>query len=126
VSDAIGPAPKIGRRGWIELADLMKNPALKEKVNKLIADPQLQKLESDDRFKAVLSALKIPAPRTRPEPLSDKGGRGFGTIVSTARTVTITVDRKKAPAFADFLHSRIQGLYEEFAAGRAASSEEPQ
>ena len=126
VSDAIGPAPKIGRRGWIELADLMKNAGLKEKVGKLIADPQLQKQESDERFKAVLSALKIPGSRTRPEQLSDKGGRGFGTVISTARNVTITVDRKKAPAFADFLRSRIQGLYEEFSAGRASSSEEPQ
>src|SRR6185312_10939723 len=126
VSDAIGPAPKIGRRGWIELADLMKNAGLKEKVGKLIADPQLQKQESDERFKAVLSALKIPGPRTQPERLSTKGGRGFGTVISTARNVTITVDRKKAPAFADFLRSRIQGLYEEFAAGRAGSSEEPQ
>ena len=126
VSDAIGPAPKIGRRGWIELADLMKNPGLKEKVGKLIADPQLQKQESDERFKAVLSALKIPGSRTRPEQLSGKGGQSFGTVVSTARNVTITVDRKKAPAFADFLRSRIQGLYEEFAAGRTGSPEEPQ
>jgi ParB family chromosome partitioning protein len=124
VSDAIGPAPKIGRRGWIELADLMKNPDLKEKVGKLIADPQLQKQDSDERFKIVLSALKIPGPRTLPEQLSDKRGQAFGTVVSTDRALTITVDRKKASAFADFLRSRIQGLYEEFAS-RAGSPQEP-
>jgi hypothetical protein len=44
-------------------------------------------------------------------------------VLSTARNITITVDRKKSPAFADFLLSRIQGLYEEFAAGKTKSND---
>jgi|SRR6185312_9273140 ParB family chromosome partitioning protein len=123
VSDAIGPAPKTGRRGWIELAELMKNPGLGEKTGKLIADPQLQTQDSDERFKTVLSLLKVPNPRKQPDQLTDRHGQSFGTVLCTPRNVTITVDRKKSPAFADFLLSRIQGLHEEFAAGKSKSNE---
>ena len=50
VVDAIGPAPSIGRRGWIELAEHFTNGIVGDAVRRALQHPDVQILESDERF----------------------------------------------------------------------------
>ena len=114
ITDAIGPAPKTGRRGWIALADLLKSPKLIDAARKAATAPDQQAKESDERFNAVLAALKPGAPKAKTEAWSSVGGEKLAKISSNAQRVVVTVDRKQSPAFADFLLTRVKDLYAEF------------
>lgn len=124
VSDAIGPAPKTGRRGWIELADLLKSPRLLDAARKAAAAPELQKMDSDDRFKTVLAALKHAPIKPKSESWATADGKKLAKVVSNAQRVTLTIDRKQSPDFAEFILTRVKELYAEFATGRAGDTEE--
>jgi ParB family chromosome partitioning protein len=114
ITDAIGPAPKTGRRGWIQLADLMKSPKVIDAARKAASAPDMQSRESDDRFNAVLAVLKPAVPKSKTEAWSSAGGEKLAKISSNAQRVVVTVDRKQSPAFADFLLTRVKDLYAEF------------
>jgi ParB family chromosome partitioning protein len=114
ITDAIGPAPKTGRRGWIQLADLMKSPKVIDAARKAASAPDMQSKESDDRFNAVLAVLKPAAPKSKTEAWSSAGGEKLAKISSNAQRVVVTVDRKQSPAFAEFLLTRVKDLYAEF------------
>ena len=53
---AIGPAPKAGRRRWMELADLLKGKGALRRAELALAEPGLS-ADSDVRFLRVLSAV---------------------------------------------------------------------
>ena len=114
ITDAIGPAPKTGRRGWIQLADLMKSPKAIEAARKAATAPELQAKDSDERFNAVLATLRPGAPKSKTEAWANAGGEKLAKISSNAQRVVVTVDRKQSPAFADFLLTRVKDLYDEF------------
>jgi ParB family chromosome partitioning protein len=114
LSDAIGPAPKAGRRVWIDLADRIKSPKLLETARKAATAPGLQTLDSDERLKAVVAAV-TPAPiKSKIESLQSARGEKFAKVASNAQRVVVTVDRKRAPEFADYVLSRMNDLITDF------------
>ena len=120
--EAIGPAPDTGRRGWIELAGLLKNAKLIETARKAATAPLTQAQDSDGRFRAVLAAVKPGPIKSKTEVLKDGEGGKIGKVASNASRVTVTVDRKRAPQFADYLLERLPGLFAEYSktgAGKA-------
>lgn len=120
--EAIGPAPDTGRRGWIELAGLLKNAKLIEAARKAATAPLTQAQDSDARFRAVLAAVKPGPLKSKTEVLKDGEGGKIGKVASNASRVVLTLDRKHAPEFADFVLERIPGLYAEYSkrgAGKA-------
>lgn len=114
ITDAIGPAPKTGRRGWIQLADLMKSPKAIEASRTAATAPDLKAKDSDERFNAVLAALKPGAPKSKTESWSSAGGEKLAKVSSNAQRVVVTVDRGQSPAFADFLLTHVKDLFAEF------------
>jgi ParB family chromosome partitioning protein len=110
LADIIGPAPKSGRRGWIELADHLKAPRLLELARKEAATPEFALLESDDRLKAMLSAVKTQPARAKTETWSD-AGKKLAKVTSSSGKITLTIDRKASPEFADFVLTRLKTLY---------------
>ena len=120
LSDAIGPAYKTGRRGWIELADLLRNPKSLDAALKEAVAPEVQKKESDDRFKGVLDAVKTAPLPSKTEAWTTTDGTKLARVSSNAQRVTLTIDRKQSPAFAEFVLTRIKELYAEFEQGRGA------
>ena len=112
--EAIGPAPGTGRRGWIELAGLLKNAKLIEIARKAATAPLTQAQDSDERFRLVLAAVKPAPAKSRTEILKGGEGRKIGKVASNAHRLVVTVDRRQAPEFADYLLGRLPELYEEF------------
>ncbi|WP_158807802.1 plasmid partitioning protein RepB [Beijerinckia sp. L45] len=116
--DAIGPAPSSGRRGWIELADLIAKKGALASAEEAASDAGFDALASDERLKRVLSAAKVSGPPAgNGTKWTDAHGRTLATITTTATKVSLTVDKKTAPDFAAFVVDRLQALYQEFEAG---------
>jgi ParB family chromosome partitioning protein len=113
--EAIGPAPNTGRRGWIELAELLKTAKQIDIARKAVAAPLTQAQESDERFRAVLTALKPAPAKANLEVLKDGEGGKIGKMSSNAQRLVVTVDRKHAPGFADYLADKLPELLAEFA-----------
>ena len=115
---AIGPAPKAGRRRWLELADLLREKGAARRGELALADPNLG-ADSDVRFLRVLAAV---APRRRapaaPKLLKTPEGAAFARVSRDARATTLRLDAEVEPDFADYLVARLSDLLAEFRAGR--------
>lgn len=114
VVEAIGPAPAVGRRGWIDLAELLSDPATVMTVTALAASPEIQTADSDQRFRRIYASIKPRAERTRFESWTTADGAKFAKIVQNSEKISVTIHRAIVPEFSDFLLERIQSLYEEF------------
>jgi ParB family chromosome partitioning protein len=116
IIDAIGPAPGIGRRGWIELADHLTKVETAATVRKSVLDPDFQLLESDERFKKALGSLKPLADQNRTESWTTAKGASLAKLTRNDDRVSLTIDRRKSPEFADFVLNRLRDIYLEFEA----------
>jgi ParB family chromosome partitioning protein len=118
LTEAIGRAPKIGRPRWQELADILKIDGADVKARKATNDKSFSHKTSDDRFIAVLRALKaIEKPNSvRPTNLIAKSADGeeIATLAVTGKVCKIQIDRDRDEAFAKFVMNRIPDLYENF------------
>lgn len=118
IIDAIGPAASSGRRGWIDLAEKLANTDVIARIRALATSPQVQALDSDQRFKQVYAAVRPRPGRDRAETLATPAGAKFAKVIQNSDKLSITIDRRVAPDFGEFLLDRLRGLYEEFEAGR--------
>ncbi|SEI17596.1 chromosome partitioning protein, ParB family [Rhizobium tibeticum] len=115
---AIGPAPKIGRPRWEQLAT---NLAARKDVDwmGLVNTPSYEKLSSDERFEKV---MRETAPRrVRPEAHSHvvtKTGIKFAEVERGAKKTRLVIDEQRAPEFAAYLVDRLPELLETFQAQR--------
>lgn len=110
---AIGPAPKIGRPRWVQLAELLKNATARKKAAAMIAEPTFRSADTNRRFNIVIEALAItqlPLNSTR-ESVLGVGGQVLAKIEQTPRRMVLSVDE---PDFRKFLLSRLPALVEEF------------
>jgi ParB family chromosome partitioning protein len=118
LTEAIGRAPKIGRPRWQELADILKADGVDVKARKATNDKSFSHKSSDDRFIAVLRAVKaVDKPNSvRPTALIAKSvdGEEIATLAVTGKVCKIQIDRDRDEAFAKFVMDRIPDLYENF------------
>lgn len=102
--EAVGPAPKVGRDRWYELAQLLEKkgfpPGNQGEFTARIG--AMVHLASDDRFQQLEAQLQRPpekAPREAPEraqsDVTEKVSE-LGTVRSSPRGVTITISARQA------------------------------
>lgn len=110
---AIGPAPKVGRPRWVQLAELLKPTAARKKTAAVIADPAFRSTDTNQRFGLVYQALAIASqrPNTKPKPVFGAGGQLLARIEETPRRMFLALDE---PSFRAFLLSRLPALVAEF------------
>jgi len=113
VIDAIGPAPKIGRRKWEDLAALLK-PRTLDKVRAAIERAERGGRDSDALFEAAYRALIAKEPAAKPETWTAPDGVRLAKISVTEDKFSLVIDRKVSPEFGSFLASRLEQLYGEF------------
>ena len=117
IVSAIGPAPATGSRGWIELGSLLTNPKALGAARKALRDPNFGELDSDARFKRVLGVAKPQTLAPDSAIWSSPSGRALARITQSQDKVSLTIDRRRAPDFAQFVLTRLLDLYLEFEAG---------
>lgn len=64
--DLIGPAPSVGRRNWMDLADQLSSSQVKEAARAYVKDASVAALPSEERFKSLLDFLKPKAQAKKP------------------------------------------------------------
>lgn len=117
--DAIGPAPKTGRRRWMELAERMVGRHDQKALADSVASDRFVRATSDERFAIAFAALAPRKPKApRPTTWTDDDGKKIVKIERRADRVTLALDEKAAPAFGDFVISRLPELYRAFREGR--------
>lgn len=110
--DAIGPAPGVGRRSWQELVELVQRTSGQQAIE-VVCGETIQRMPSQDRFKAVVAKLKPQRAIRLPEVLSAKTGERLAHIKQSKTKLEITIDRTEAADFAAFLLNDAVALFEE-------------
>lgn len=116
--EVIGRAPKIGRPRWQELADLLKNEGSENKARKAAEDKSFAHKSSDDRFIAVVRAVKAidkPA-KMAADALVAKSTDGveIAKMAISGKLCKIQINRDRDEAFAKFVMDQIPSLYANF------------
>ncbi|MGA1834376.1 plasmid partitioning protein RepB [Rhizobium wenxiniae] len=110
--DAIGPAPGVGRRSWQELAELVQKSSGQDAIE-IVRGEDMQRMPSQDRFKAIVATLKPRRTVRLPEVLSAQSGERLAHVKQSKTKLEITIDRTEAADFAAFLLNDAVALFEE-------------
>ncbi|MGK9054818.1 plasmid partitioning protein RepB [Xaviernesmea oryzae] len=113
VINAIGPAPGVGRRSWVELADLLGSDGSLEMARSFLDSTQAKALPSEARFKAVASRLKPHPVSVAPDVWTAGNGTRLAKVLNTSGKLEIAIDRKEAPEFAALVLKTLEALYHE-------------
>lgn len=113
--EAIGAAPEIGRRRWMELADLLPKASVKNVLASL-SEPETKALSSDRRFQAVVDALTTKPKKT---PKSTGAFKSWApddksvrvSLKANGKTATIAIGAVNGPLFAAYITERLDDLY---------------
>lgn len=115
--EAIGPAPEVGRRRWMELAEIM-TPSAAPSLLAHLSRAELKAAPSDARFQAVFGELtKRPAKAATPAQIerweaADK--RVSVTAKANGKTYTLALKEKDAAGFGGWISVNLERLYETF------------
>ncbi|MGO4138832.1 plasmid partitioning protein RepB [Rhizobium brockwellii] len=117
--NAIGAAPDIGRRRWLELGERLEKADVEKIIAELSAD-DARKISSDELFQRalVLATKKTTAPK--PAVAKSEVSGVPVMIKKTASGATFVFDGKTAPGFDQFVQERLKGLFQEFNKDRGA------
>lgn len=110
---AIGPAPRAGRRRWMQLAELMKERDAARRVEKMLAGREAP-ADSDARFVRALAVAERPAQKPVDETVRRPDGAALARVKREANATVLRFDETSAPDFAAFVMTRLNDLYEEF------------
>lgn len=116
---AIGAAPEIGRRRWLELGEHLETADTDAIVTRLSAD-NLRQMSSNDRFHHAfaLAAKKETGPKSAAaaHQIDDLPVK----LKRTPATATFVFDSKAAPGFDEFVQERLKALFVEYQQDRGA------
>ena len=116
---AIGPAPKAGRRRWLQLAELLRSRKTLVRVEAALSDPNFP-ADTDARFLRALAAAtdKLTA-SDRAQVWKRPDGAALARISRDAKATIVRFDEKAEPDFGAYVIERLNDLYEEFRTRRA-------
>jgi ParB family chromosome partitioning protein len=136
--NAIGSAPGTGRDRWLELCALFQACGQGRSFDSLLQDSAFVAESSDKRFDAVQEFLQRPTEQSESdlEPLltggrssrvqkkywSSNDGVKVAKITSSDRNFVLTIDRRVAPDFGDYLLGEMGRLYKAYSATRTEGS----
>lgn len=111
---AIGPAPKIGRPRWHQLAELLRTAATRKQAMTIVAERDFGNSDTNQRFAILMRSLRQPAPKpgnVQAKDIRTKNGRLLARVDDAGRHVRLLIDHAE---FKTFLLSRLPDLVSEF------------
>ena len=112
---AIGPAPKTGRRRWMELAERLSGRNAEKFLSEALESEKFRAVGSDDRFSMVFVALAPRKPKAaRATTWSDEDGKKVARIERHTDRITLSLDEKAVPSFGEFIVDQLPDLYRSF------------
>jgi ParB family transcriptional regulator, chromosome partitioning protein len=113
LTEAIGPAPKVGRRRWMDLVDRLREGKPSKPLEGLLVTQRFIAAASDDRFAMILSALTVRRSKT-PIIWTGSDGKKVAKIDKNADRFVLALDERVAPSFGEFLLDKLPELYDAF------------
>jgi ParB family chromosome partitioning protein len=114
IIDAIGPAHGIGRRSWIALADgLASSEHHAQRAREIANQADFASRSSKERFEAVAQSLKDTNQGREASAVLSASGAEIGRILETQQKVTLTIDRRASPEFAEFVTRELPRLFDD-------------
>jgi ParB family chromosome partitioning protein len=116
IVEAVGPAPKAGRRRWMSLADRLTGPDMQTLAEGIVSDVTFRTLSSDARFLRIFQAIG-------PQELSASTSADVRTVADlhhfvkvdrNERTLALLIDGTDHPEFGDYLLNRLPELFQSF------------
>jgi ParB family transcriptional regulator, chromosome partitioning protein len=117
IIDAIGPAPEIGRKRWLPLAEMFQNDAsVLEKAKAFIKTPAFNARETNERFNALVEEVTRKDRPARAEHAYWEAldMRVKATINFTSKRCTLQIDRNVDSGFAEFVVNNLDALYAKY------------
>ncbi|WP_095204928.1 plasmid partitioning protein RepB [Mesorhizobium carmichaelinearum] len=114
---AVGAAPSMGRRRWMELAEKISEPKVMETARNVIQDPEFGALSSDERFMLVLAEVS-KKPRREQKVIEWKPNHGTIAAKIKDNGNAYTLSLKTAgvdEGFGAYLTARLDDLYADWA-----------
>lgn len=115
--EAIGAAHEVGRRRWMELAELVATSKVPDLLS-MLAQGAMKEASSDDRFQAVVDSLtKKPAKTASKHPSLEWAPADKSVSVtakSNGKTYTLALKNKDAAVFGGWISANLGRLYEAF------------
>ena len=114
--EQIGPAPKAGRRRWMELAERLEPQDALDEVRRVMKSERFKALkESDARFLAAFAAAAPSrTPRRKHEVWKDETGRKLARVERVDGRFTLSIDENIEPSFGDYLLERLPEILASF------------
>jgi ParB family transcriptional regulator, chromosome partitioning protein len=122
---AIGPAPRAGRRRWMELAMYLETDRGVETARQLVGSVEFEAVEdSDARFASVMAAVAAPTKARRPKVRIwiDPKGRKIGRVERLGGRFVLSIDEKQEPGFGVYLEGRLTEIFRDYEARDDAST----
>lgn len=109
VAQAIGPAPKIGRPRWMELAEHLNSASARQKVSKITTSPDFAAAPSDERFAQIFAAVTAQPQKARdPEKVfASKCGVTLAVLKQSSGKAVLTLNEKELPGLAEAISDLI-------------------
>jgi ParB family transcriptional regulator, chromosome partitioning protein len=129
VIDAIGPAPGAGRDRWMDLATRFEESGKETKFLPLLESTTFQEADSEARFVQVYDFVLPGGAAAAEKTGRSEGSAGrrevqqWGPSAENDRVVSLThnmrasmlsIDRRIAPGFGEFLLARMESLFAEY------------
>lgn len=115
---AIGPAPKVGRPRWMQLAETLRDKNQLKQAQRIITEHEFKDAETDLRFQHLLHKLthieKSESRKPVEQKLQTANGESLGLLRLQQGRAQFELQRHDAEAFAEYLAREISGLYEKY------------
>lgn len=115
---AIGPAPKVGRPRWMQLADVLRDKLQLRQAQRIITDSDFKDAETDLRFQHLLQKLtateKPEINKPAEQKLHTRNGESLGLLRLQQGRAQFDLQRHDAEDFAEYLAGEMAELYEQF------------
>ncbi|GAA2830563.1 ParB family chromosome partitioning protein [Aminobacter aminovorans] len=115
--EAIGPAPEVGRRRWMDLAEAIDLSAIPSLLS-FLAQAEIRSADSDARFQAVFRELtKKPAKASKaaqPERWEAADRSVSATVKASGSAYTLALRNKGAAGFGGWIAGNLERLYEAY------------
>ncbi|MGQ5720065.1 plasmid partitioning protein RepB [Pseudochrobactrum asaccharolyticum] len=115
---AIGPAPKVGRPRWMQLAETLRDKVLLKQAQRIITEHEFTDAETDLRFQHLLQKLthveKTEASKPAEQKLQTANGESLGLLRLQQGRAQFDLQRHDAEDFAEYLAREMAELYEKY------------
>lgn len=115
---AIGPAPKVGRPRWMQLADILKDKSLLKLAQKFITENEFTDAETDVRFQLMLNKLMLINKPDTEKPseynLRAFNGENLGSLRLQQGRAQFDIQHHDAEGFGSYLSSQIAELFDAY------------